>query len=71
MGRRGVTPLHRGGRVGDDSGEVVAVDHRHDDGPGGVLAPPGQRGGEPPPSSSFFFFLDLPPRWEEGFPSGP
>ena len=25
-------------------------------------------GGEPP---SFFFFLGLPPRWEEGSPSGP
>jgi len=40
----------------------------HDDGPGGVPAPPGERGREPP---SFFFFLDLLPRWEEGFPSGP
>jgi hypothetical protein len=63
--------LHRcieGERVGDDGGEVVGVDRRHDDGPGGVPAPPGERGREPP---SFFFFLDLPPRWEEGFPSGP
>jgi hypothetical protein len=62
--------LHRcreGERVGDDSGEVVGVDRRHDDGPGGVPAPPGERGREPP---SFLFFLDLPPRWEEGFPSG-
>ena len=56
-------------RVGDDGGEVVGVDHCHDDGPGSVPAPPGVRGREPP---SFFFFLDLPPpRWEEGFPSGP
>jgi hypothetical protein len=47
--------LHRcieGERVGDDGGEVVGVDCGHDDGPRGVLAPPGERGGEPPPSSS-------------------
>ena len=36
--------------------------------PGGVLVPPEARGREPP---SFFFFLDLLPRWEKGFPSGP
>ena len=36
--------------------------------PGGVLAPPEARGREAP---SFFFFLDLLPRWEKGFPSGP
>ena len=36
--------------------------------PGGVPAQPGERGREPP---SFFFFLDLLPRWEKGFPSGP
>ena len=36
--------------------------------PGGVPAPPAARGREPP---SFFFFLDLLPRWEKGFPSGP
>ena len=30
--------------------------------------PPEARGREPP---SFFFFLDLLPRWEKGFPSGP
>ena len=35
--------------------------------PGGVPAPPEERGREPP----FFFFLDLLPRWEKGFPSGP
>ena len=35
--------------------------------PGGVPAPPEARGREPP----FFFFLDLLPRWEKGFPSGP
>ena len=36
--------------------------------PGGIPAPPGARGGEPP---FLFFFLDLLPRWEKGFPSGP
>ena len=35
--------------------------------PGGTLAPPEARGRGPP----FFFFLDLLPRWEKGFPSGP
>ena len=35
--------------------------------PGSVLAPPEARGREPP----LFFFLDLLPRWEKGFPSGP
>ena len=36
--------------------------------PGGVPAPSEARGREPP---FFFFFLDLLPRWEKGFPSGP
>ena len=36
--------------------------------PGGVPAPPEARGREPP---FFFFFLDILPRWEKGFPSGP
>ena len=36
--------------------------------PGGVPAPPKARGREPP---FFLFFLDLLPRWEKGFPSGP
>ena len=36
--------------------------------PGDTPAPPKARGREPP---SFFFFLDLLPRWEKGFPSGP
>ena len=58
----------KGERVGDDGGEVVGVDRRHDGSPGGTPAPPEERGREPP---SFFFLLDLPPRWEEGFPSGP
>ena len=37
--------------------------------PGGAPAPPEERGGEPP--FFFFFFVDLLPRWEKGFPSGP
>ena len=36
--------------------------------PGGVPAPPEAREREPP---FFLFFLDLLPRWEKGFPSGP
>ena len=36
--------------------------------PGGTPVPSEARGREPP---SFFFFLDLLPRWEKGFPSGP
>ena len=36
--------------------------------PGGVPAPPEARGRETP---FFFLFLDLLPRWEKGFPSGP
>ena len=55
------------GDVGEDGGGV-GVDRGDDDGPGGVSAPPEARGREPP---FFFFFLDLLPRWEKGFPSGP
>ena len=36
--------------------------------PGSALAPPEARRREAP---FFFFFLDLLPRWEKGFPSGP
>ena len=36
--------------------------------PGSAPAPPGARGRGPP---FFFFFLDLLPRWEKVFPSGP
>ena len=36
--------------------------------PSGVPAPPEARGREPP---FFLFFLNLLPRWEKGFPSGP
>ena len=35
---------------------------------GSAPTPPETRGREPP---FFFFFLDLLPRWEKGFPSGP
>ena len=35
--------------------------------PGGTPVPPEAMGREPPS----FFFLDLLPRWEKGFPSGP
>ena len=55
------------GDVGEDGGGV-GVDCGDDDGPGGVPAPLEARGREPP---FFFFFLDLLPRWEKGFPSGP
>ena len=36
--------------------------------PGSAPAPSEARGREPP---FFFFFLNLIPRWEKGFPSGP
>ena len=36
--------------------------------PGSAPAPPEARGRE---AFFFFFFLDLLPRWEKGFPSGP
>ncbi len=39
--------------------------------PGSAPAPPEARGREPPFFFFFFFFLDLLPRWEKGFPSGP
>ena len=60
--------LHRcieGEKVGVDGSKVVDVDRCHDPSPGGTTVAPGERGREP------FFFLGLPPRWEEGFPSGP
>ena len=56
------------GDVGEDGGGVGVDCGDDDDGPGGVLAPPEERGRGPP---FFFFFLDLLPRWEKGFPSGP
>ena len=46
------------GDVGEDGGGV-GVDRGDDDGPDGVLAPPGERGREPPSSySSLTFSLD-------------
>ena len=54
---------------GDDDGDFDEDDHRGDDSPpDGTPTPPGERGREPP---SFFILLDLPPRWEKDFPSGP
>ena len=47
---------------------VVLVDHGDVMARGGIPTPPEARGGEPP---FFFFLLDLLPRWEKGFPSGP
>ena len=69
--RQGERVLHRcieGERVGDDGGEVVGEDCGDDDGHGGVPAPPEEKGRGGP---FIFFFLDLLPRWEKGFPSGP
>ena len=51
--------------VGEDDGGV-GVDCGDDDGPGGVPVPPEERGRGTP-----FIFLELLPRWEKGFPSGP
>ena len=68
MGCGRVDRCIEGGRVGDEGGEVVGVDRGDDDGPGGVPAPPEARAREPP---FFYFLLDLLPRWEKGFPSGP
>ena len=67
MGKREVT-LHRGGKSCDDGGEVVGEDCGDDDGHDSVPAPPEEKGRGGP---FVFFFLDLLPRWEKGFPSGP
>ena len=56
------------GDVGEDAGGV-GVDRGDDDGPRQRSGSTGSKGGEPP--FFFFFFLDLLPRWEKGFPSGP
>ena len=53
------------GDVGEDGGGVVKIAvmmMAHS----GVLVPPEARGRQPP-----LFFLDLLPKWEKGFPSGP
>ena len=55
------------GDVGEDGGGV-GVDHGDDDSPLRSSGATGSKGREPP---FFFFFLDLIPRWEKGFPSGP
>ena len=52
MGKTEVTPLRRGGRVGDDGGEVVGEDGGDGDGPGSAPVPPEARGRGPPSSSS-------------------
>jgi hypothetical protein len=59
VGRERLHHCIEGERVGDDGGEVVGIDRRHDASPGGSLAPPGERGREPP---FFLFFLGLLPR---------
>ena len=55
------------GDVGEDGGGV-GEDRGDDDGPRRRSGTTGSKGREPP---FFFFFLDLLPRWEKGFPSGP
>ena len=55
------------GDVGEDGGGV-GVDRGDDDGHGSVPAPPEEKGRG---GAFVFFFLDLLPRWEKGFPSGP
>ena len=55
------------GDIGEDDGGV-GVDRGDDDGPrrrSGATGSKGERG------PLLFFFLDLLPRWEKGFPSGP
>ena len=57
------------GDVGEDDGGV-GEDPGDDDGPlqhSGAIGSKGERA----PPFFFFFFLDLLPRWEKGFPSGP
>ena len=56
------------GDVGEDGGGVGEDRGDDDDGHDGVPAPPEERRRGAP---FFLFFLDLLPRWEKGFPSGP
>ena len=47
MGKRGITLLYRGGKVGDEGGEVVDEDRGDDDGPrqrSGANGSKGERG---------------------------
>jgi len=53
VGNREVTPLHRGGRVGDDGGEVVGEDCGDDDGHGSIPAPPEEKGRGGPSCSPY------------------
>ena len=53
--------------VGEDDGGV-GVDCGDDDGPRWQSGATGSEGERAP---FFLFFLDLLPRWEKGFPSGP
>ena len=53
--------------VGEDDGGV-GVDRDDDDGPRWRSDATGSKAERAP---FFFFFLDLLPRWEKGFPSGP
>ena len=55
------------GDVGENDGGV-GVDCGDDDGP---RLRSGATGSEGKRAPFFFFFLDLLPRWEKGFPSGP
>ena len=55
--------------VGEDGGGV-GEDRGDDDGPRQRSGATGSKG-ERAPFLFFFFFLDLLPRWEKGFPSGP
>ena len=56
------------GDVGEDGGGVGEDRGDDDGGHGSVPAPPEERGRGAP---FFLFFLDLLPRWDKGFPSGP
>ena len=55
------------GDVGEDDGGV-GEDRGDDDGPRRRSGATGSKGERAP---FFFLFLDLLPRWEKGFPSGP
>ena len=56
------------GDVGEDGGGVGVDRGDDDDGNGSIPTPPEEKGRGGP---FVFFFLDLLPRWEKGFPSGP
>ena len=56
------------GDVGEDGGGVGEDRGDDDGGHDSVPAPPEEKGRGGP---FVFFFLDLLPRWEKGFPSGP